>query len=174
MLSGERGFSLIEVLVAAGLLGLVLLGIASLFATAQKNIGEHGDYRQGLQIAQSEIEGILKLPPGDPKLWDDDPSGVRIAAGSVIDARDAAGYVTILDKKVYWDPAGCAGLLALPGTPCEGLYRRIAWVDDPNFDLDGTGKDYKKVTVVVAWKDPLSDPAAPRMNRVDLESYVAK
>lgn len=173
MIRSAKAFSLVEVIVAAGLIGLTLLGIGTLFATARKNISEHGDYRQALSIAQSEIEALAKLPPGSSKLWITDPSGVQVVGGSLIDTRDEAGQISILDKPYAWNPT-CPGLRQLPGLACTGLYRRVAWVDDPNFDLDGTGKDYKKVTIVLSWPDPLSSPESPRMNRIDLETYVAK
>ena len=173
MIRGVKGFSLIEVVVAAGLIGLVLLGIATLFATARGNITQHGDYRQALGIAQAEIEALAKLPPGSSKLWITDPSGIEVVGGSLIESRDAAGQISLLGKSYGWS-ATCAGLRTLPSTPCTGLYRRLEWVNDPNYDLDGTGKDYKKVTIVLAWPDPLSSADSPRVNRIDLETFVAK
>lgn len=173
MIDEPKGFSLIEVVVAVGLVALVFLGIGTLFATAQRNITQHGDYRQALEIAQSEIEALAKIPPGNSKLRITDPSGVEIAGGSLLDSRNATGQITLLGKAYAWSST-CNGLLTLPGSPCTGLYRRIEWVNDPNFDLDGTGKDYKKVTIVLAWPDPLSPSDAPRMNRIDLETFVAK
>ena len=167
----ERGFSLVEVVVAAGLLGLVLLGIGTLFATARRNITEQGDYRQALSIAQSEIEAMARIPAGDPRLRIQDPDGVDVIAGSMIGARDDLGHVEILNKVYAWNPDGCEALEASALGTCTGLYRRIEWIDDPNFDLDGTGKDYKRVTIVVGWPDPLNPD---RLNRVQLETYAAK
>jgi prepilin-type N-terminal cleavage/methylation domain-containing protein len=171
---GNRGFSLIEVLVAAALLGVTLLGIGALFARANKEIGEHGDYRQALAIAQSEIEAIQGLYAGHPDLRITNAGGIQVTGGSVIEAVDADGFIRIYSEDaaaaLAWG-ATCPGLETLPGTACPGLYRRVAWVDDPAIDYDGTQRDYKQVTVVVAWPDPLD---TSRLNRLDLETFVAK
>ena len=65
---GEQGFSLIEVLIAAGILLVVALGILPLFAQAIVNNRAGADYTQATNYAKSELERLYALPFSNPEL----------------------------------------------------------------------------------------------------------
>lgn len=65
---GEQGFSLIEVLIAAGILLVVALGVLPIFAQAIVNNRAGADYTQATNFAKSEIERLYALPFSHPDL----------------------------------------------------------------------------------------------------------
>lgn len=65
---GEQGFSLIEVLIASGILLVVALGVLPIFAQAIVNNRAGADYTQSTNIAKSEIERLYALPFSNPDL----------------------------------------------------------------------------------------------------------
>ncbi len=65
---GEQGFSLIEVLIASGILLVVALGVLPLFAQAIVNNRAGADYTQATNYAKSELERLYALPFSSPEL----------------------------------------------------------------------------------------------------------
>jgi prepilin-type N-terminal cleavage/methylation domain-containing protein len=65
---GEKGFSLIEVLIAAGILLVVALGVLPIFAQAIVNNRAGADYTQATNYAKSELERLYALPFSNPLL----------------------------------------------------------------------------------------------------------
>ncbi|HKI03713.1 MAG TPA: hypothetical protein VKK31_17165 [Thermoanaerobaculia bacterium] len=65
---GESGFSLIEVLIAAGILMMIALGILPIFAQAIVNNRAGADYTQATNHAKSELERLYSLPMNSPEL----------------------------------------------------------------------------------------------------------
>lgn len=65
---GEQGFSLIEVLIAAGILLVVALGVLPIFAQAIVNNRAGADYTQATNYAKSELERLYALPFSHPDL----------------------------------------------------------------------------------------------------------
>lgn len=65
---GEQGFSLIEVLIASGILLVVALGVLPIFAQAIVNNRAGADYTQSTNIAKSELERLYALPFSNPDL----------------------------------------------------------------------------------------------------------
>ncbi len=60
--SRERGFSLIEVLVAALILGIIALGLVPLYTRAIRSNFEGFDYSRVSNFAKSRAEAYLELP----------------------------------------------------------------------------------------------------------------
>ncbi len=56
------GFSLIEVLIAAAILAVALLAIASMFPTAHTNVDWSGDQTVAVTLAQQRIETLRNQP----------------------------------------------------------------------------------------------------------------
>ena len=75
---GERGFSLIEVLVAAALMLVVALGILPLFTRSMSNNLQGNDYMQVSNIAKSELERLYELPFTSPELEVEGTERVRV------------------------------------------------------------------------------------------------
>jgi prepilin-type N-terminal cleavage/methylation domain-containing protein len=65
---GEQGFSLIEVLIASGILLMVALGVLPIFAQAIVNNRAGADYTQATNYAKSELERLYALPFSHPDL----------------------------------------------------------------------------------------------------------
>ena len=82
----ERGLSLIEVLIAAGILLIVALGIVPLYLKAMSNNSAGNDYSQVANYAKSELERLQKLPLDAPDLLVPDGS-------------------TVLETKSYYSPS---------------------------------------------------------------------
>jgi type II secretory pathway pseudopilin PulG len=73
----ERGLSLIEVLIAAGILLIVALGIVPLYLKAMSNNSAGNDYSQVANFAKSELERLKDLPLDAPDLTVPDGSTER-------------------------------------------------------------------------------------------------
>ncbi len=56
------GFSLVEVLIAAAILAVALLAIASMFPTAHTNVDWSGDQTVAVTLAQQRIETLRNQP----------------------------------------------------------------------------------------------------------------
>lgn len=74
----ERGFSLIEVLIAAALMLVVALGVLPLFTQAMTNNLAGNDYMQATNIAKSELERLYELPFSSPDLEVEGTERVRL------------------------------------------------------------------------------------------------
>lgn len=74
----ERGFSLIEVLIAAALMLVVALGILPLFTQSMSNNLAGNDYMQATNIAKSELERLYELPFNSPDLEVEGTERVRV------------------------------------------------------------------------------------------------
>jgi prepilin-type N-terminal cleavage/methylation domain-containing protein len=68
LLAPERGFSLIEVLIAAGIFLIVALGIVPFFTQAIVNNRTGADFTQSTNFAKSELERLYALPFSSPDL----------------------------------------------------------------------------------------------------------
>jgi prepilin-type N-terminal cleavage/methylation domain-containing protein len=73
-----RGFSLIEVLVAAALMLMVALGVLPLFTRSMSNNLQGNDYMQVTNIAKSELERLYELPFSSPDLAVEGTERVRV------------------------------------------------------------------------------------------------
>ena len=67
------GFSLVEVLIAAAILGVVLLAIAGLFSTGYSNVGAAGRRTKAVELAKQKMEQLRdgSFPPstaGSPEI----------------------------------------------------------------------------------------------------------
>jgi prepilin-type N-terminal cleavage/methylation domain-containing protein len=71
----SKGFSLVEVLVAASILALILLAVAGLFSTAYSNVGDGGRRTKAVALAKQKMEELRDgiFPPsttGSPETVD--------------------------------------------------------------------------------------------------------
>ena len=55
-MKNTKGFSLVEVLVAAAILAVILLAIAGLFSTAYSNVGHGGHRTKAVALAKQKME----------------------------------------------------------------------------------------------------------------------
>lgn len=92
---GERGFSFVETLVAAGLLLIITLGILPLFTSSIRSNETGREYTMVSNHARSRAEELFQLPFNSPTL--------TITTGT---SRTHAEYYA-LDERV-WKPGGTA------------------------------------------------------------------
>ena len=93
--NGERGFSFVETLVAAGLLLIITLGILPLFTSSIRSNDTGREYTLVSNHARSWSEELFQLPFNSPTL--------TITTGT---SRTLTGYYA-LDERV-WKPGGQA------------------------------------------------------------------
>jgi len=127
---GQRGFSLMEVLMASTLLAVAVIGTGYFFASGQARLEERGYGRGALEAARSKLEELQGLSFQHPDLLGAPSPGLTHL--------DPANPVVIDDRGTS-DTGD-----DLPG------YRRwvVVDVDDP---ANGEGQaDYKEVRVEVA------------------------
>jgi len=126
----EKGFTLLEVLVAITVLTVGLLGMALMQASAIRANAFAANTTEAVNWAEDQMEKLMMLPWDDPLLQDTDGDGV-------------AG---LTDTGYDSDPA----TLADSDHPAviHGGYR-IYW----NVAADVTAPDTKTVTVNVLWSD---------------------
>jgi len=99
---GERGFSLIEVLIAAGILLMVSLGVLPIFAQAIVNNRAGADYTQATNYAKSELERLYSLPFSSPDLQVTGAETVRNQYFSVKDEKWVDGATVAADDAALW------------------------------------------------------------------------
>ena len=165
-LRDERGTSLIELVVATFVLALAAVGLVGSLALGMRTVGNSRQRSYASSISTKRLEeardlafselGLQIAPtkssdPNDPDfhLTNDDPPLFDINQDG--NYSDAEPIIVGGSIKHIEDPPLDANLTE----PTEmKIYNYVTWVDDPN--VDGT-QDYKRVTVLVVWKDPLNN-----------------
>lgn len=147
----EAGYTLVEVLVALGVLGFGLLAVASMQVTAIKTNARASRLSQGITLAQAKAEELMNLPystlvaldlDGDGSNQDADSDGVDDDGGNfgLNDTVDSGGNVIADDWElnvnggysIYWnvavnDPAADSTRIRLIVTWTErGKNKRIS------------------------------------------------
>jgi len=72
-ISNQKGYTLVEVLVALGILGFGLLAVATMQVTAIKVNARASALSQGVTLAQSKVEELMNLPDDHDDLKDQSP-----------------------------------------------------------------------------------------------------
>jgi prepilin-type N-terminal cleavage/methylation domain-containing protein len=74
----EKGYTLVEVLVALGILGFGLLAVATMQVTSIKTNSRARDISQGLTLAQAKVEELMNLSYNNDLLKDTNDDGGNI------------------------------------------------------------------------------------------------
>lgn len=69
----EQGYSLVEVVIALGILGVGLMAVATMQVTAIKINARASGLSQGVTLAQSKVEELMNLPYDHVDLLDKSP-----------------------------------------------------------------------------------------------------
>jgi prepilin-type N-terminal cleavage/methylation domain-containing protein len=64
----ERGFTLIEVVVALTILGIGIVGLSVVFPLAMRDVGKSGSVTRAVQLCQQKLEDMQMLGYDDPLL----------------------------------------------------------------------------------------------------------
>ena len=118
----ERGFSLIEVLIALSILAVGLLAIASMQIRAIQVNGSAGSMTEGTAYAQGKMEELLALP------YDDTTN-----ANDPLDDTTAIGTVTTRSVASADLPAGISQInwtvdTDTPATGCKTIVVTVNWL----------------------------------------------
>ncbi|NLE10020.1 MAG: carboxypeptidase regulatory-like domain-containing protein [Actinobacteria bacterium] len=119
----ERGFTLIEVMVAVVLVAVCLLGMAQFFASAGNRVMDSETRTLMHQVAAQEIDSMRSLPYGD--------------IGTV--AGNPSGSIPDVETKT------------VKGVPLE-ITREVIYVEDPSYSGPYPA-NYKRATVIVKATD---------------------
>ena len=133
-LASERGVSLVEVLIAAIILGIAVISVSHMFGTAGADVGKLGNQRVCLQLAQQEMERLLGLPYDDDEL-------------------DTLGTHSRRFRFEFEGPPNDIGVPSLDGNLF--VHWQVSYVDDPY----GTSQEDYKLIVLELYYDLLDgDP----------------
>lgn len=126
----DRGFSLIEVMVATIIAVIAVLGLAHTFGMGRALINRYEVARDAMGAAQRELEVLGAVSLSSDSL---DADAAQPVCGPF--------SVSLNDRQngtVEW---------------------RSDWVDDPAYDAPGvdSDKDYRRVTMVVRWTGATAD-----------------
>jgi len=104
----EEGYTLVEVLVALGILGFGLLAVATMQVTAIKTNARASELSQGVTLAQSKVEELMNLPYSSPRLSDVDDDGTDEDANDdgIDDDGDNFGLNDVGVDSDYEEPNG--------------------------------------------------------------------
>lgn len=125
----ERGLALVEVLVAALILGIATVGLAQLFSSAQIQVVAQGDDRVALYLAQAQIETLRAALSVSAGMQAPDPETlVGGAAGTqTFTRRTCVRFVDDTDpESPPSSPPNCNGC-PYPSANCTGVTKRV-WV----------------------------------------------
>lgn len=142
-LSGPRGFSLIEVMVATIIAVIAVLGLAHTFATGRALINRYEVARDAMGAAQRELEVLGTVSLTSDSLNADAPQ-----------------------------PVGGPFAVSLSEWQNGTVEWRSDWVDDPADDGGGADPephDYRRVTMVVRWTNAISDSVV--LSRIFMASH---
>lgn len=138
-LAREDGISLMEVLVAFMLLGIVMSGSVRFFSTTLLSLQSAERRTHATALANEELENLRAIPWEDAGFYDDDFAGTPPTDTVIIDpARPASSGAPLPEEEI-----------TRAGGPLQ-VGRSITWVDDTQ---TGTATDYKRLVVEVAWQD---------------------
>jgi prepilin-type N-terminal cleavage/methylation domain-containing protein len=159
--SGQRGFALVEVLIAIALLAIGVFGVFMAFAAAQKLSVINERHTTMAHVAQREIERLegiaysrLEMTAAPPTSADPTNPDYNVTAGSppsfahntsgspeqlVIDSSNG-----VVDHTASWSEGQFSGT----------VYDYVTWVTDPRCAPGCTATDdYKRLTVAVTIND---------------------
>lgn len=139
-LAGDDGISLVEMMVALSILGVVLSASAGAFTTALTSVQQAESRTKATALANEELENLRALPWDDVGFYENDSFPGAAPADTVfLGTHRPSGARAPVPSET------------LP--PRDGVVfdvtRSIIWVDDTRV----AGARYKELTIEVAWRD---------------------
>ena len=133
----EEGYTLVEVLVALGILGFGLMAVATMQVTAIKTNARASGMSQGLTLAQAKVEELMNLPYID--LID--------TTGDGTDEDDGFGLNNTVDPAGECNNPVSDGFWPNPWD-CTAKHR-LFW----NVAVDEPVTDSRTIRVIVTWTE---------------------
>ena len=102
----EKGFTLLEVMVALGILSVGILAVASMQAAAIRFNSSAGDITEAVALAGEQMEKLIALPYNDDLLKDTDEDGLDGLQDAADDTADQRLVLALTGKyTLYWNVA---------------------------------------------------------------------
>ncbi len=139
-LSATEGFTLVELMVAVGIMTIAFVGLATMQVTTINGNAIANHVTTGITLAQDKMEELNSLDFNDPELNDNNTAN----NGNLRDARDdftVVGTIASADdghRETGIDESGNPG----------GMYNRL-WNVADNTPIAGQ----KTIVVIVTWKN---------------------
>jgi len=133
---GERGTTLIEVMIALGVLSVGALALVRLTVASAEGAGVSSRLTYATILARSKLDELVRLNPTDAALTDgthDEPGGQNLGP-------------TGRPYKPSGAPTGAFD-------SDDGWYARSWTVTDQTIDATSVAPDYKRIVVEVSWYD---------------------
>jgi len=139
-ISNEKGFTLIEVLIAITVFAIGILAVSAMQISSIKGNSSSLDLTEAVNVAQDQLETMLALDYNDPDLDDDDGDGTNEDAdGNNID--DNGGDFGLNDLV---NPDGTNQYIG----PTNVTYN-IFW----NIAVDEPVDEAKRIRLIVQWQE---------------------
>ena len=173
-LRDEHGSNLLEVAVAAGLVGVAVIGLTGAMTFGMVAVGSARQRSTAVAAASERIEQVRNLPYSeialdvepahDPdadhpnhRVTTDSPSLYDVHGdGSLVEPFAVGGSLTHEEGPIT------------AGTTVLHVYQYVTWVDDPN--IDGT-ENYKRITVVASLDAPAQSGSS---SQVSLSTFTGE
>jgi len=136
-ISNQKGYTLVEVLIALGILGFGLMAVATMQVTAIKTNSRASGLSQGVTLAQAKVEELMNLPYLD--LID--------TTGDGTDEDDGFGLNNTVDPADECNDPVSDGFWPNPWD-CTARYR-LFW----NVAVDEPVTDSRTIRVIVIWTE---------------------
>jgi type II secretory pathway pseudopilin PulG len=159
----EAGFSLLELVVAMGVLATIIVGFAASVSLGFRTIALARQRQTATELASARLEHLRSVPYENVALSSqpahssdpDNPDFFLSTDATLYDITGDGDEETLIVDDDGTDGA-LGGVLHLEdpvqvGATVMEIYQYVTWVDDPG--VSGT-EDYKRVTVVVKYKAP--------------------
>jgi hypothetical protein len=168
---GERGFTVIEVVIACALITVGIASTVRIFGASGRTMVRAEQSEVGVQQAQAELDRLKTLPYGGLALTAPPPSSSDpLDPGSKVegtafrirtDLAEPLVMTAAAGEEAAVDPGPQAFSVGFRDTPVTGrIYRYVTWRDEncPYSLCDGT-ENTKRVTVAVTVDPPGGAPA---------------
>jgi prepilin-type N-terminal cleavage/methylation domain-containing protein len=176
--SDERGFTIIELVIAMGLLAIVSASLAGVFYGAIRTAGDANHRTDGAAIASREIEGMHAVPYAQVGFYDDQFGVTATFHNSLMNdtlttvslgpTSPASGSLVPQMQPETPDPNAAVGYAPDPnpanasaitqGSITFTIERHVVWVNAADASTTYT-QAYKRLTVIVHWHDTAGDHA---------------
>ncbi len=111
----DRGFSALDVLIAATITVVALLAIANMAPTSYQNVDRSGKQTVAVTLAQQRLEQLKNLPFSDPGLADPSPGAPPGPAHDLLppETLNVDGAVYTRTTNIEDNPASLGGLAGI-------------------------------------------------------------
>jgi hypothetical protein len=162
---GEAGFTIIELMVALGLLTIFIGGIAGVFMAGLRTAGTSNHRTDASSLATQAVEGMHAVPYANLGFYGDQTGYVATFDGHStvsLGTTTPAGSPSATQPQTP-DPSAAASFnpdpdptnanpVALAGIPFS-IRRYVVWVDAKGPSGATYASAYKRTTVIVSWTD---------------------